>query len=65
MEKKSILVLYQHDPELIRYEGGLATDELDFEMTANTEAFRTCSATINGEFYILGGSTSRRQVFML
>ena len=35
---------------------------IDFEIESRTEVRLSCSATINGEFYIFGGSTQRRQV---
>ena len=35
---------------------------IDFDMEPLTEVSLSCSATINGEFYIFGGFTRRRQV---
>ena len=35
---------------------------INFEIEPVTEVRMSCSATINGEFYIFGGSTRRRQI---
>ena len=35
---------------------------IDFEMEPLTEVHKSCSATINGEFYIFGGVTETRQI---
>ena len=35
---------------------------IDFEVESLAEAAISCSATINGEFYIFGGRTRRRQI---
>ena len=35
---------------------------IDFKMESLTEVYQSCSATINGEFYIFGGATQSRQI---
>ena len=35
---------------------------IDFKMESLTEVSHSCSASINGEFYIFGGTTRQRQV---
>ena len=35
---------------------------IDFKMESLTEVYQSCSATINGEFYIFGGETQSRQI---
>ena len=61
---KSILVLNTYDrdnvPLLMDSNGDF--NQIDFEMGPLTQVNRSCSATINGEFYIFGGHTRQRQV---
>ena len=53
-------------PTLIKYNGGKEPNfsGLNFQMASNTEAAGSCSAILNGEFYLFGGRTSgtKRQV---
>ena len=64
-DKKSLLVLNtrsSNDPVLIRYDGG-EDPNLEFTMGPDTSAYGSCSATLNDEFYIFGGSGEfKRQV---
>ena len=61
---KSILVLntFEQDniPLLMDSDGNFKP--IDFEIESRTEVRLSCSATINGEFYIFGGMTQRRQI---
>ena len=43
------------------YNGNLAED-LDFTMNNGTEVFASCSAQLNGEYYIMGGSIETYQI---
>ena len=53
-------------PTLIKYNGGKEPNfsGLNFQMASDTEAAGSCSAILNGEFYLFGGRTSgtKRQV---
>ena len=53
-------------PTLIKYNGGKDPNfsGLNFQMASDTEAAGSCSAILNGEFYMFGGRTSgtKRQV---
>ena len=64
-DKKSILVLNtqsSNKPVLIKYNGGEEID-LDFIMGPGTSVYFSCSAKLNGDFYIFGGfGSDNRQV---
>ena len=53
-------------PTLIKYNGGKEPNfsGLNFQMASDTEAAGSCSAILNGEFYLFGGRTAgtKRQV---
>ena len=56
-DKKSILVLNswsQGGPILIKNDGG-EDGNLDFKMSERTSADKSCSAILNGDFYVFGG----------
>lgn len=50
----------QNTPLLMDYNGDFYS--IDFEIEPLTEVHRSCSASINGEFYIFGGLTQTRQI---
>ena len=51
-----------NEPVLIKYDGG-EDPNLQFMMGPDTSAYGSCSATLNDEFYVFGGSGSfMRQV---
>ena len=64
-DKKSILVLSTYTSlrpsVLINYDGGVNRN-LNFELGNQTEVYGSCSALLNGEFYVFGGSNERDQV---
>ena len=43
------------------FEGGI-TEGFEFFMGENTEVVRSCSAILNGELFVFGGSSKKRQV---
>ena len=43
------------------YDGNLSKN-LEFTMGQNTEAFASCSAQLNGEFYVMGGANFQDQI---
>ena len=45
----------------MNYDGNLENN-LDFTMGENTEAFASCSAQLNGEFYVMGGRNFSDQI---
>ena len=52
-------------PVLIKYDGG-EEPNLEFTMGPGTSVYHSCSATLNGEFYVFGGVESfSRQVFVV
>ena len=59
--RKSVLVLSTSDssnvPVLINYDGGV-NENLHFELDDGTEVYRSCSALLNGEFYVIGGGNT-------
>ena len=68
-DKKSLLVLNtaleSNKPVLIKYDGG-EEPNLEFTMGPGTSVYHSCSATLNGEFYVFGGEESfSRQVFVV
>ena len=44
-------------PLSINYDGGI-NENLQFELGPATGAYYSCSALLNGEFYVFGGSRS-------
>ena len=44
-----------NEPVLIKYDGG-EDPNLEFTMGPDTSAYASCSATLNDEFYVFGGS---------
>ena len=63
-DKKSVLVLSTQNtniiPVLINYDGGI-NENLEFKFE-DTQAHYSCSALLNGEFYVFGGSIKKKQV---
>jgi len=49
------------NPPLTLNLGGV-TENFEFEMDDDTEVYRSCSATLNGELYVFGGFTQSKQV---
>ena len=43
---------------------GNVDDETVFTFEAGTEVYKSCAATLNDEFWVIGGYVNRRQVFM-
>ena len=41
-------------------QGGLI-DNFQFQMDDDTEVYQSCSAILNGQLYVLGGSTSSQE----
>ena len=41
---------------------GGVTENFEFKMDDDTEVYRSCSATLNGELYVFGGFTQSKQV---
>ena len=64
-DKNSILVLNtqsSNKPVLINYDGGVQND-LEFAMGPETSVYFSCSAKLNGDFYVFGGfGSDNRQV---
>lgn len=64
-DQKSILVLNtqsSNKPVLIKYDGG-EQKNFDFTMGPGTSVYFSCSAKLNGDFYIFGGfGNDNRQV---
>ena len=61
---KSLLVLNTYESEnvpLLMDSNGYFK-QIDFDIESMTEVAHSCSATINGEFFIFGGRTQKRQV---
>ena len=50
-------------PQLIKYNGGKDRDfsAHNFKIDSDTEVFGSCSAMLNGEYYIFGGSSSEKR----
>ena len=49
-------------PHVISFDGTVDAD-MDFEFGENTQSFRACGATLNGEFWVFGGHENQsRQV---
>ena len=64
-EAKAVLVFSNYEtsniPHVISF-GGLVDADMDFEFGENTQSFRACGATLNGEFWVFGGQDYKRQV---
>ena len=43
---------------------GNVDDDIVFTYETDTEVFKSCAATLNGEFWVLGGYNQRRQVVL-
>ena len=41
---------------------GGVTENFEFKMDDDTEVYRSCSATLNGELFVFGGSSKKKQV---
>ena len=57
-DKKSLLVLNtrgSNKPVLIKYDGG-EDPNLEFTLGPDTSVYASCSATLDDEFYVFGGS---------
>ena len=63
-EKKAILALYTRDfkPSVLIQPNGGITEGFEFYFDDETEVVRSCSALLNGELYVFGGSSQTRQV---
>ena len=46
------------------FEGGVS-ENFEFQLGDDTDAFRSCSAILNGELYVFGGNNKKKQVFNL
>ena len=65
-EKNAILALYTRDSKpsvLIQPNGGM-TEGFEFHVDEDTEVVRSCSAMLNGELFVFGGSSKTRQVYI-
>ena len=58
-----VLSTYKSDnvPVLINYDGGIY-ENFKFELGKDTEVKYSCSAVLNGEFFVFGGSYKKDQV---
>ena len=43
------------------FEGGV-TENFEFQLDDDTEDYRSCSATLNGELFVFGGRNIKTQV---
>ena len=43
---------------------GNVDDDIVFTYETDTEVFKSCAATLNGEFWVLGGYYQKRQVIL-
>ena len=46
---------------IFKIEGGI-TEGFEFHMDEDTEVVRSCSALLNGELFVFGGNSKKRQV---
>ena len=65
LDPMAVLVLSTLDhanvPQVISFDGMVDAD-INFEYEESTESAHSCGTTLNGDFYVFGGSRFKRQV---
>ena len=56
MVLKTFLSSYSNRPLLVNYDGGNNTN-MEFFIRPDTDIYLSCSARLNGEYYVFGGAT--------
>ena len=46
----------------LKHNQGGVTENFEFEINDDTEVIRTCSATLNGEVFVFGGSNKSNNI---
>ena len=62
---QGILTVFKFVTDILKYFKGNVKKNLKLNFGKSTEAYRSCGATLNGQFWIIGGYNEKRQVFDL
>ena len=62
---QGILTVFKFVTDILKYFEGNVEQNLKLNFGKSTEAYGSCGATLNGQFWIIGGVNEKRQVFDL
>ena len=62
---RGILTVFKFVTDISKYLKGNVEKNLKLNFGKSTEAYWSCGATLNGQFWIIGGVNEKRQVFDL